>query len=108
VSPQWRDAWLTALDALEADVAEVEAMLADDHLLRDNPVADPWSPPRGLGPLPLELRPRADAILSRQIAASNALALTIADTRRHAAVVARIDADRQPPPPRPAYIDCAM
>lgn len=108
MSHQWREAWATALDALEADVADVEALLADDHLMRDNPVADPWSPPAGLGPLPVELRPRADAILARQLAASTALAVTITETRKQAVVVARLDADRQPPPPRPAFIDCAL
>ena len=51
----WHRAWTAALDELEADVTRVEALLADDHRVRDLPVADPWTPPAGLGPLPLEI-----------------------------------------------------
>ncbi len=103
----WRQAWTRALDALEADVVDVEAMLADDHRLRDAPPGNPWSPPQGLGPLPLDLRPRADAILARQIAAAQAIGLVIATNRQQAALVEHIEDGRRANPPRPAYVDCA-
>jgi hypothetical protein len=106
-TPGWREAWAAALDELEADVVQVEALLAEDHRQRDNPLTDPWSPPEGLGPLPLDLRPRADAILARQIAATSAVALTLATNRRQAAVASRIETGNQSAP-RPAYVDCAM
>jgi len=107
VTAGWRDAWAAALDELESDVERVESLLAEDHRLRDHPVSDPWAPPQGLGPLPLDLRPRADAILARQIAAADAVARTLATNRRQAAVAARIETGGQAAP-RPAYVDCAM
>jgi hypothetical protein len=107
MSNTWHSAWAAALDALEADVAQVEALLADEHRMRDTPAADPWHPPEGLGPLPLDLRPRADGILARQTAVAQALALAVATNRRQAAVAARIEAGSQGAP-RPSYVDCAM
>jgi hypothetical protein len=108
MSSEWHGAWVAALDALEADVHQVEAMLTEDHRLRDAPVVSPWTPPEGLGPLPLDLRPRADAILSRQIAAAGAVVAAIAGNRRQAQLAGRIEAGRQAQPARPAYVDCAM
>jgi hypothetical protein len=102
----WRQAWSAALDELELDVAAVEAMLIDAHRAQELPPADPWSPPEGLGPLPLDLRPRADAILERQLAAAVGIARALATTRRQAAVAARIDTGRTAD--RPAYLDCAL
>jgi hypothetical protein len=103
----FRRAWVAALDELEADVAEVERVLADDHLMRDFPAGDPWSPPEGLGPLPLDLRPRADAILTRQLAAAQGIALAITVNRRQAQFAAKVEAGDQGAP-RPAYLDYAM
>lgn len=103
----WAGAWTAALDELEADVVEVEEMLVADHRQRDNPITNAWQPPPGLGPLPLDLRPRADSILNRQIAAARAVTLALATTRRQAAVAARIETGQQGTP-RPAYVDCAM
>jgi hypothetical protein len=102
----WRQAWTAALDELELDVAAAEAMLADAHRLSDRPLADPWSPPQGLGPLPLDLLPRADGILERQITAAEHIARALATTRQQAAVAARIDSGRDRA--RPAYLDCAL
>jgi hypothetical protein len=102
----WQQAWTAALDELELDVAAVEAILTDAHRAQDLPLADPWSPPAGLGPLPLDLRPRADAILERQLAAAVAVTRALATTRRQAAMAARIDTGRDAA--RPAYLDCAL
>jgi hypothetical protein len=103
----WLSAWSAALDELEMDVEAAESLLADDHMMRDTPVRDPWAPPAGLGPLPLELRPRADAILARQIATAESITRALATNRRQAAVTARIETGGQSAA-RPAYIDCAM
>ena len=104
---EWRAAWLAALDELDRDVEAVEALLIYDHSRRQLPVSDPWAPPAGLGPLPLDLRPRADGILSRQLAAANAITVALATNRRQAAVAARIETGGDTAP-RPSYVDCAM
>jgi hypothetical protein len=102
----WRLAWTAALDELELDVAAVEALLADTQRERDLPASDPWSPPPGLGPLPLDLRPRADAILARQLATAQAVGCALATTRRQATVALRLDTGREAP--RPSYLDQAL
>lgn len=104
---QWRAAWISALDGLEADVEAVEAALADDHRRRELPAATPWSPPAGIGPLPLDLRPRADGILARQLAAGHALAAAIATNRRQAAFAARVQTGSAANT-TPSYVDCAL
>jgi hypothetical protein len=108
VAPEqdWRTAWASALDTLEMDVIAAERLLADDHRSRDLPPADPWSPPAGLGPLPLDLRPRADAILARQLATAAAMVAGIGATRRQAALAGRLESGRDDD--RPAYLDCAL
>ena len=103
----WRSAWVAALDALDADVAAVEQMLVQEHRIRDLPHADPWSPPAGMGPLPLDLRPRADAILNRQASAAQQLILAIASNRRQAAFVAKVEVGDSGKAP-PTYVDRAM
>jgi hypothetical protein len=104
---RWYAAWSAALDALEADVVQIEQLLEDDHRVRDYPVADPWSPPDSLGPLPLDLRPRADMILARQIAATREIVTAIAANRRQATVAARIEVGSRGAP-RPAFVDQAL
>jgi hypothetical protein len=104
---EWYNAWVAALDELELDVVETEALLAGDQVLRDNPLADPWRPPPGLGPLPLELKPRVDAILDRQLAAGSAVASAMIHNRHQLSVVDKVQ-DAQRPLHGPIYIDCAM
>jgi hypothetical protein len=102
----WHQAWITAIDALEMDVAAAEALLTDDQRMRDQPLTDPWRPPAGLGPLPLDLRPRADAILGRQLTAAAAITRAMITNRHQVALLNRVEGG--PPVRRPAYIDCAM
>jgi hypothetical protein len=85
----------------------MEALLADAQRVRDLPLTDPWAPPAGLGPLPLDLRPRADAILTRQVAATQQLAVAIAANRRQAAFAAKVEAGGYGKAP-PTYVDRAM
>jgi len=105
-APDWRAEWTEALDALELDVERAEAMLTEEHRNADEPAADPWRPPAHIGPLPLDLRPRADEILARQIAAAEAIASRLASNRQQSAVVARMETGESVK--RPVYLDCAM
>jgi hypothetical protein len=107
MADSWRQAWVTALDALEADVAAVEQMIQDEHRRRDLPIATPWNPPAGLGPLPLDLRPRADSILARQLEAARAAALAITANRRQTAFAARVEVGTAGKSV-PSYVDYAM
>jgi hypothetical protein len=107
VSADRHGAWVRALDALEADVTQVESLLAEEHRLRDVPVVEAWTPPQELGPLPLDLASRADAILNRQLRAARAVVQALVSNRRHATVAARIEAGSAGAP-RPSYVDRAM
>jgi hypothetical protein len=108
MSGAWREAWIDALDALEAEVTQVERLLEDDHRMRDTQPTTVWSPPRELGLLPSELRERADAILRRQVSAARALSAAITSNRQQAAFASRVEAGRHATPPRPNYVDRAM
>ncbi|HET9517197.1 MAG TPA: hypothetical protein VFO77_05690 [Actinoplanes sp.] len=107
MTDSWREAWVAALNALEADVEAVEQMITDEHRSQDLPAATPWQPPEGLGPLPLDLRPRADAILARQLAAAQAATTAITSNRRQTAFAARVEVGT-PGKATPSYVDCAM
>jgi hypothetical protein len=107
MADEWRQAWITALDDLEADVEAVEKMIAQEHRNQELPAATPWAPPPGLGPIPLDLRPRADFILTRQLEAAQAAALAITANRRQTAFAARVEVGT-PGKGVPSYIDCAM
>jgi hypothetical protein len=98
---------VAALDELDADVSSIEAMLLEEHRLRDLPQVDPWAPPSGMGPLPLDLRPRADAILARQTSAAQRLLMAIASNRRQAAFAAKVEVGDFGKAP-PSYVDRAM
>jgi hypothetical protein len=102
---EWRRQWVAALDGLELDVFTTAALLNDEHRARELPAPEPWRPPAGLGPLPADLRPRADAILGRQIAVAEALTRTLSTNRRQAALTARLQSNSSAP--GPAFIDTA-
>src|SRR3954465_4263710 len=103
MSTDWRDAWTDALDELEMDVADVEALLADSRRLNETPEANPWQPPQDLGALPLELVPRADDILSRQLRSAEEIARRLTSTRQQQVVTARIETGERMK--RPLYLD---
>jgi hypothetical protein len=102
----WRGAWTAALDELEMDVEVTEAMLADDHRMAQTPRSNPWQAPQNLGALPLELKPRADEILTRQLAAAQEIARRLTATRQQQAMTARIETGEAVN--RPVYVDRAM
>jgi len=102
----WRGAWTAALDELELDVSQIEAMLADEHRHAETPPADLWRAPTDLGALPLELKPRADEILTRQLRAAEEIARRLTANRKQMAVTARIETGEAVK--RPVYVDRAM
>jgi hypothetical protein len=106
VTKDWRQAWTAALDELELDVAAAEAMLADGHRYAEHAPADLWKAPTELGALPLELRPRADEILTRQLAAAGEIARRLVATKQQMAMTSRIETGEAVK--RPVYLDCAM
>jgi hypothetical protein len=106
MSESWRGAWAAALDELEMDVAATEAMLDEGHRMAETARADPWQAPQDLGALPLELKPRADEILTRQLVAAEEIARRLTSTRQQQAVAARIETGEAVN--RPVYLDCAM
>jgi hypothetical protein len=102
----WRGAWTAALDELELDVAQIETMLADERRHTETPPADLWRPPTELGALPLELKPRADEILTRQLRAAEEIARRLTASRQQIAVTSRIETGEAVK--RPLYVDYAM
>ncbi|MEV4344215.1 hypothetical protein AB0J83_07035 [Actinoplanes sp. NPDC049596] len=102
----WAGAWSAALDELELDVAAVEAMLDDEHRHAETAPASLWKPPTELGALPLELKPRADEILTRQLKAAQEIARRLTANRQQIAVTARIETGEAVK--RPVYVDRAM
>lgn len=96
------EAWTAVLDALERDVAAVERHLASGTV----PPGAAWTPPAGLGPLPADLVPRADAIVARQFAATQAVGLALSSNRKQAAAMLRVEAG-SPGRPRASYVDFA-
>jgi hypothetical protein len=97
---------VAALDEMELDVAAAEAMLADDHRYAEHAPANLWQAPTDLGTLPLELRPRADEILTRQLRAAEEIARRMIATRQQMAMNARIETGEAVK--RPVYLDCAL
>jgi len=96
----WEVAWLSALDELELAADDAERLLAAAHL----PLVEVprWTPPHGLGPLPLELKDRAEALLARHLDLAHRTAAAAAMSRREAAVVQQITAKA---PALPVYLD---
>jgi len=95
-----RDAWTAVLDALERDVEVLERHLRTGAV---TPAA-PWTPPQGLAPLPADLVPRADTVLARQFAATQAIGQALAVNRKQVAAMLRVEVGAQGRP-RAAFVD---
>jgi hypothetical protein len=106
VTGDWRDAWTAALDELDLEVGATETMLADARRMAETPPSDLWQPPTDLGALPLELKPRADEILTRQLAAAQEIARRLTSTRAQQVMTNRIETGEAAK--RPVYVDRAM
>ncbi|HEY0237775.1 MAG TPA: hypothetical protein VGC37_03945 [Friedmanniella sp.] len=102
--PGWDHAWSAALSELELAADEAERLLSLAHLPSTTEVAKvaAWRPPHGLGPLPLSLRERAQALVDRQLDLARRTAEAARMSRRQARV-ADVLATR--PPARPVYLD---
>ena len=103
---EWQQAWEAALAALELDVLEAEQLLATGPAETADPlpVAEPWTPPVLPGPLPSNLRSRAEAILARQLRVADDLARAMGGNRREQQVARRMDSgtvDRS----QPVFVD---
>ncbi|HUW78806.1 MAG TPA: hypothetical protein VMV52_08690 [Candidatus Nanopelagicaceae bacterium] len=97
------DAWVAALTILDLDVERAE------NLLRANVGSTPdlivWTPPTGIGSLPLPLLERAQHLHRRQLEVAELLAAAMVGNRRLSALTDAIDATR--PSARPVFIDDA-
>lgn len=98
-------AWTAALDALEQDLAETEALLdgAREELA---PIAlrraASWRVPRGLGTLPPSLVERAGTVLEAQRRTATRIARAMSQTRAQVRV---LDAADPVEHGRPVYLD---
>jgi hypothetical protein len=99
----FHESWVAALEVLELEVDRAEDLLRchADQL----PDAVPWTPPTGLGVLPLTLLTRARALHDRQLEVAAGLAVAMLGNRRQAALVEAIDNTR--PGARPVFVDRA-
>lgn len=94
-APDWHQAWTCALEELELDVVEAERLLAtgrdaaDGIDIIDRRDLASWRPPV-IGPLPVDLRARAEAILARQLRVADDLARMMGANRREVEVARRM------------------
>ena len=80
------EAWQISLDRIELDVVRAEIALANGSTIR----TDEWDVPADHGPLPADLRPRAEEILARQQVVMTQMAEQLGTTLRQQAVVDRV------------------
>jgi len=78
------EAWEVALDRIELDLIRAErALEAGTGLTR----VDEWEVPDYYGPIPVALRPRAEAILARQRQTLRGIAAQLGVNAQHQAIV---------------------
>ncbi|MET7420638.1 hypothetical protein [Dactylosporangium sp. NPDC005555] len=101
---QWDTAWATALDAMELEADEVEQMLRHRDVLESAPVTPvTFTPPEGLGPLPIALQDRARRLVQRQLDLARELTIAMAGNRQQARLVNRLH--RETVDTVPVYVD---
>lgn len=103
-------AWSRALAEMEsvADHAEelLRAARSPESAARlDVAVTEPWRTPRGLGPLPADLAPRAAALVERQRDLVRRTAEQLGEHRRNLRLA---DAMRTRPATVPVYLDAEV
>jgi len=87
----WDTAWVAALDAMEVEADEVERLLRHRDVLENAPVTPvTFTPPEGLGPLPLALADRARRLVQRLLVLSRELTIAMAGNRQQARLVSRL------------------
>lgn len=97
-----REAWEVALDRLELDLVRMERALGVGEFVDDG---TSWEVPGKYGPMPGELRERAEELVARQRSVIETLRERMATTLRQRAVVETIARAAETPEPRAAYID---
>ncbi len=100
---EFHAAWVAALGDLELEVVRAEELLRTGRQGSDMP---PWEPPSLPGPLPFDLRERAQALLDRQLRTAQELTLAMHAAGRQAAVAGRFDPGHGVGH-RPVYFDAA-
>lgn len=100
-------AWVRALAEMEGVADHAEQLLrvartTDPAAGADVAVTEPWRTPRGLGPLPLSLAPRAAALVERQRDLARRTGDQLAEHRRRLRAAEGL---RTRPAPAPAYLD---
>ena len=102
----WDEAWAKALAEMELEADAVEQMLRHrDMLAESGPERAVFTPPAGLGPLPLGLTDRAQALVQRQLDLSRELSIAISGNRQQARLVARLQREGPNGAPPPVYLD---
>lgn len=96
-------AWVAALDRLEVDVTQAEAMLAVNDPAADLGALPAWAPPVMRGPLPSDLEPRARLVLERQLAVAHRLTVRLTATGRERRLTQAIKDTAHPDVP--IYLD---
>ena len=87
----WDTAWVAALEAMELEADEVEQMLRHRDVLEAAPVTPvSFTPPDGLGPLPIALADRARRLVQRQLDLARELTIAMAGNRQQARLVSRL------------------
>ena len=94
-------AWQVNLDRIELDVMRAERNLERGLLLQ----TDPWDVPADYGPIPAELRERAESLLERQKAILQRIADTLGVTLKHQAVVDAVGRTSVAGRGYPIYVD---
>ena len=102
----WEQAWHDALDTLELDLEQTNALLDATHALEVAQVAlakaSQWRVPAGLGPMPATVAERARVVLEAQKDTAARLARAIHQSRSHVKMLDAVDAR---PHARPVYLD---
>ncbi|MER7002598.1 hypothetical protein ABT297_06075 [Dactylosporangium sp. NPDC000555] len=101
----WSAAWSAALDAMELETDAVERLLRRRELPEPAPGRTVFTPPEGLGPLPLELGERARRLVQRQLDLSRELSIAIAHNRQQARLVSRLQREGGTGQPPPVFLD---
>lgn len=94
-------AWQVNLDRIELDVMRAERNLERGLLLQ----TDPWDVPADYGPIPDELRERAEEILARQRTIIERIAETLGVTLKHQAVLEAVGRSAVTGRTYPIYVD---
>lgn len=97
-------AWSAALDDLERGIDDAERTLTSiEPESAPSTAAARWTPPTGLGPLPVELSTRASSVLARQQAVAERLHTARSAVLQHLGAVRTVERSHEPD--RPVYLD---